>query len=154
PEAPLPNFVVVGTPGLKQDNLKVTVPGSGYLGARHQPFIPTVAGGAVGLQNLQPLASDFDDRVSPHEELQRDFAPPPRCSAAEAHQTTLARTVQLIRSGKGKAAFDLSQEPAELVATYGDSGFGRNCLLARRLVDAGVAFVEISLPTWDTHDDK
>ena len=62
--------------------------------------------------------------------------------------------MQLIRSGKGKTAFDLAQEPAAARAVYGETGFGRNCLLARRLVEAGVAFVEIVLPGWDTHEER
>jgi uncharacterized protein (DUF1501 family) len=56
-----------------------------------------------------------------------------------------------MRSGKGRA-FDLSREPAPLRDAYGDSDFGRGCLLARRLVEAGVAFVEVSLANWDTHE--
>src|SRR5262249_44279400 len=148
PESPLPNFVVTGTPGLKQVSLSTTVVGSGYLGPRHQPLVPTPSATAPGLENLQPLAGDFDDRMAVLEQLEQGFARPTRSSAADAHQTTLARTVQLIRSGKGKAAFDIAQESAETKAAYGDSGFGRNCLLARRLVEAGVAFVEIAFPGW------
>src|SRR5262249_34039196 len=47
---------------------------------------------------------------------------------------------------------DLSQEPAAARALYGDNGFGRGCLLARRLVEAGVAFVEVYLQNWDSHE--
>jgi hypothetical protein len=130
------------------------MPGSGYLGPRHQPLVPAVAGGAPNLENLQPLAGDFEERVAVLQQLEQGFARTTRSSAADAHQTTLARTVQLIRSGKGKAAFDLAQEPAETRAAYGDNGFGRNCLLARRLVETGVAFVEIVLPSWDTHEEN
>src|SRR5262245_54750293 len=140
PESPLPNFVVTGTPGAKQVSLTATV-GSGFLGPRHQPLVPS--GSGAGLENVQPLAADFEERVAVLEQLEQGFARTTRSSAADAHQTTLARTVQLIRSGKGKAAFDMAQESAESRAAYGDNGFGRNCLLARRLVEAGVAFVEI-----------
>lgn len=150
PDAPLPNYVVTGLPGLKQTSLATSVVGSGYLGPRHQPLVPS----AAGLENLQPLASDFDERVAVLEQLEQGFARTTRSSAANAHQTILARTVQLIRSGKGKTAFDLSQEPAEARAAYGETGLGRSCLLARRLVEAGVAFVEISVPGWDTHDER
>jgi uncharacterized protein (DUF1501 family) len=51
-------------------------------------------------------------------------------------------------------AFDLSKEKPELVQAYGDSQFGKGCLLARRLVERGVACVEVSLGGWDTHQDN
>jgi uncharacterized protein (DUF1501 family) len=107
----------------------------------------------VGLQNLKPLApaDDFNDRVAVLDQLEQAFARTYKANAAEAHRTTMNRAVQLIRSDKGKA-FDLSLEPAESRAAYGDHQFGRGCLLARRLVEAGVAFVEIYSSNWDTHE--
>jgi uncharacterized protein (DUF1501 family) len=49
------------------------------------------------------------------------------------------------------AAFDLTQEDAVLRKAYGTDPFGQGCLLARRLVERGVRFVEVSLGGWDTH---
>jgi uncharacterized protein (DUF1501 family) len=49
------------------------------------------------------------------------------------------------------AAFDVSREPAELRAAYGDTAFGRGCLAARRLVEVGVPCVEVTLDGWDSH---
>src|SRR5262249_37322665 len=49
--------------------------------------------------------------------------------------------------------FALSEEPAASRAAYGDSKFGQGCLLARRLVEAGLPFVEVVLPGWDTHNN-
>src|SRR6185503_17650752 len=51
-------------------------------------------------------------------------------------------------------AFDLSSEPATTVKAYGDSDFGRRCLVARRLIEAGVRLVEVTLDGWDTHQDN
>jgi uncharacterized protein (DUF1501 family) len=51
-------------------------------------------------------------------------------------------------------AFDLAGEPSAVVKAYGDSDFGRGCLLARRLVEAGVRYVEVELEGWDTHKDN
>jgi uncharacterized protein (DUF1501 family) len=48
-------------------------------------------------------------------------------------------------------AFDLTQESDELRKAYGKDSFGQGCLLARRLVERGVRFVEVSLGGWDTH---
>jgi uncharacterized protein (DUF1501 family) len=52
------------------------------------------------------------------------------------------------------AAFDVSSEPADLRASYGDTDFGRGCLTARRLVESGVKFVEVVLDGWDTHQNN
>jgi uncharacterized protein (DUF1501 family) len=51
-------------------------------------------------------------------------------------------------------AFDLSRESPQLRDAYGRNVFGQGCLLARRLVERGVPFVEVSLGGWDTHDDN
>ena len=54
----------------------------------------------------------------------------------------------------GAAAFELSSEPEAVRRAYGDSPFGAGCLMARRLVAAGVPFVEVLLKGWDTHDNN
>lgn len=51
-------------------------------------------------------------------------------------------------------AFDISSEPETLRTEYGDTNFGRGCLLARRLVEKGVSFVEVRSGNWDTHQDN
>ena len=48
-------------------------------------------------------------------------------------------------------SFDISQEPASVLTEYGDSAFGRDCLAARRLIEAGVRCVEVMLDGWDSH---
>jgi uncharacterized protein (DUF1501 family) len=58
-----------------------------------------------------------------------------------------------MNSGAGKA-FDLSEEKKELRDKYGQTLFGQGCLLARRLVERGVPFVEVTLDGWDTHTDN
>ncbi|HJZ91167.1 MAG TPA: DUF1501 domain-containing protein [Gemmataceae bacterium] len=144
-DAALPNFVVTGTPLNKYEF--VTTPG--YLGPRHQPL--ALNDPAKGLEDLRSLAKDFDDRVLLLEEMERGFARKYPVPPVEAHRTMASRAVRLIRSEKAKA-FDLSQEAAAARAAYGDTGFGRGCLLARRLVEAGVPFVEVYLQNWDTHE--
>jgi hypothetical protein len=149
PNSPLPNFVVTGTPGAKVSFL--TDPG--YRGAGYQPLVLNDPG--QGLENLKPATSakDFDDRASVLEQLEEGFARTSRARAAAAHQATFRGALRLMRSDKAKA-FDLSLEPASSRKPYGESKFGQGCLLARRLVEAGVAFVEVYLPGWDTHDKK
>jgi hypothetical protein len=145
PDTALPNFVVTGNPLGKYEF--VTSPG--YLGPRHQPL--ALADPAKGLEDLKPFAADFDERVGVLEEMERRFAQRYPARPVEAHRTMVARTVRLIRSDQAKA-FDLSQEPAAARAAYGDTNFGRGCLLARRLIEAGVSFVEVYLQNWDTHE--
>ena len=49
-------------------------------------------------------------------------------------------------------AFDLAKEPQDIRDEYGDNNFGQGCLLARRLVESGVRFVEVQLGGWDMHN--
>ncbi|MEC9092595.1 MAG: DUF1501 domain-containing protein, partial [Planctomycetota bacterium] len=56
-----------------------------------------------------------------------------------------------LMKSKELKAFDLSSESEEQRAAYGDNSFGQGCLLARRLVDSGVRFVEVKHDGWDHH---
>ena len=61
------------------------------------------------------------------------------------------RAIRLMKSRRAKA-FRLEDEPANLRAAYGEHKFGQSCLLARRLVEAGVSFVEVVHRGWDDHN--
>lgn len=143
-EAPLPNFVAVG---------QGTSFGAGFLGVRHQPLV--VDDPAKGVQSLgSPLGSNrFAGRVDLLEELERGLLRTSGSDAARDHNTTYRRTLALMRS-KEAQAFDIAREPAAMLARYGDTDFGRGCLMARRLVESGVPFVEVSSTGWDTHQDN
>jgi uncharacterized protein (DUF1501 family) len=69
------------------------------------------------------------------------------------HQKAGERALALLRSPHVKA-FDTSQEPDATRRLYGDGPFSRACLMARRLVEAGVRCVEVQLADWDTHADN
>jgi uncharacterized protein (DUF1501 family) len=71
----------------------------------------------------------------------------------EAHARMFVDAVRLMRS-KDLKAFDISKESAATRAQYGSSPFGQGCLLARRLVENGLRFVEVGLGGWDTHFDN
>jgi uncharacterized protein (DUF1501 family) len=139
-DAELPNFVAVGGPGLSP----------GYLGPRHAAL--NVFDPNRGVENLKPAteASELDERASLLEELDRSFLGDFKATAIEAHHKGYQKAVQLMHSVKGKT-FDLGQEPESVRSAYGTTPFGQGCLLARRLVEAGVPFVEVSLNGWDTH---
>jgi uncharacterized protein (DUF1501 family) len=143
PDFPMPNFVTVGNRSY----------GAGFLGAAHQPLI--VSDPARGVENLKPLvdAGQFDSRVGLLEEMEKAFYKDYQAAAGSAHRTTYQRAVTLMQSKEAKA-FDISQEPASAREAYGGGKFGEGCLLARRLVEAGVSFVEVALGGWDTHQDN
>jgi uncharacterized protein (DUF1501 family) len=149
PDSPLPNFVVTGSALGKYEFLS----NPGYRGPRHQPLAITDL--SRGMENLEPAVArnDFDDRVNVLDQLEREFSRTSKASAAAAHRTTLGRAVQLMRSDKARG-FDLSLERESSRRAYGESRFGQGCLLARRLVEAGVSFVEVYLQNWDTHEKK
>jgi hypothetical protein len=66
------------------------------------------------------------------------------------HRQTLSRA-RTMMSSEQLTAFDVSQEPASVLAEYGDTPFGRACLAARRLIGVGVRCVEVTLGGWDSH---
>ncbi len=70
--------------------------------------------------------------------------------AKTLHRVNLERARRMM-SSEQLLAFDVTEEPAAVRAAYGDSSFGRSCLAARRLVEAGVPCVEVTLDGWDTH---
>jgi hypothetical protein len=142
-EFPLPSYVSVGGRSY----------GSGFLGAKHAPLIVTAPD--RGVENLKPLVDEkaFDNRVGLLEDLEQSFYHDYKAGAGTDHQTTYARAVTMMKSKEAKA-FDLNLEPAESAKAYGTGNFGRGCLLARRLVESGVNFVEVQLGGWDTHQDN
>ena len=64
-----------------------------------------------------------------------------------------ADAIKLMRS-KDLAAFDLTAEPEAIRERYGKNPFGQGCLLARRLLEHGVSFVEVAMGGWDTHNSN
>lgn len=60
----------------------------------------------------------------------------------------------IVTSQRTRQAFDVSQESPEFARPFGDEAFGQSCLLACRLVEAGVRFVTVSFGGWDTHQDN
>jgi hypothetical protein len=57
----------------------------------------------------------------------------------------------IIMSSRARQAFDTSREPRAVAESFGNHAFGQSCLLAGRLIEAGVRFVTVSLGSWDTH---
>jgi hypothetical protein len=146
--------------------------GSGFLGPQYAPLIVGDLGTQLGPQGgdyekslkvqdleLSPEVTrqESDARVNLLQNLERDFLAQHPGAAPLSHQTAYTRAVRLMRSSASRA-FNLDEEPAVLRDAYGRNQFGQGCLLARRLIERGVPFVEVTLGgvngqqfAWDTH---
>jgi hypothetical protein len=69
------------------------------------------------------------------------------------HQSLYRQTARMVLSPR-TTAFELDREPDRIRDAYGRSAFGQGCLMARRLIEAGVAFVEVQSGGWDTHGNE
>jgi hypothetical protein len=136
---------------------------SGYLGTAYNPFIVEGAGGGKGggggglrVRDIQLPTGFTLDQLENRDKLLRDFD---SAFAAADKETQLVdgldafhkQALEILRSDKTKKAFDLAEESKELREKYGTTGFGQGVLAARRLVEAGVRFVTVTLGGWDTH---
>lgn len=156
----LPHFVVCNL----KDRLDPSF--TGYLGPRHRGLVlPDLD---KGIEDVRPAISsaDFDERVDLLSKLDDAFRGKYRAASTVAHQSNYARSLDLMRADKIRA-FDLSLESAATRSRYtpgqldprdanaaGARDFGKGCLLARRLVEVGVPFVEVVLQSWDTHSNN
>lgn len=161
-QSALPQFVSIASHSVF--NPEADSPG--FLGPKHAPlrvqskqarFGPGISLPEFGVDNLFPArgvsVGQSKDRIDLLKKMQEDQLRQKRSKPCEAHTTTLERAIQLMK-GKESRVFDLSQEPADVRERYGPTVFGQGCLLARRLVEAGVSFVEVGLGNsgvWDTH---
>jgi hypothetical protein len=143
----LPHFVSIG-------NRLATI-GSGFLGMSVAPFV-------VGNPEQMPThvelprginSQRFSRRLDLLKDLEADFAESGGKPRVEEHQGVYGNASQMVLSPRLKA-FEVSQEKAEVRDRYGRTPFGQGCLLARRLVEAGVTFVEAELNGWDTHQNN
>jgi len=97
------------------------------------------------------------DRAKAREKLlaaqQKEFKRGRTEPALDDHLASYENALRLVHSSK-LGAFDLSKEPDPTRKAYGDTPFGKGCLMARRLVESGVKFVEVQLGDWDTHENN
>jgi uncharacterized protein (DUF1501 family) len=101
-----------------------------------------------------PTAADrYARRLDLLDRLEADYAATHARQEVAGHQKLYRQAARMIQSPQMKA-FDLEQESAATRAAYGEGAFASGCLLARRLVEAGVPFVEVGLNGWDTHLDN
>jgi hypothetical protein len=157
PDAELPGFVSIAPVRF----LSAAAFGPGFLGPRYAPLVVGENGGrgadvsrALRVQDLD-RARDVssrraDSRLELLQDLNKDFLAERSGGPSVSHQTAYQRAVAMMRSTAVKA-FDVEEEKPSLRSAYGRNLFGQGCLLARRLVEKGVPFVEVGLNGWDTH---
>ncbi len=167
PVAELPNFVSISP--LRNFNPAAFSPG--FLGSQYAPLLVGESRPAAGQDQATDRGDDLTvaDLSTPREvtsetvgarlgllgSLNGRFVSTHSGPPALGHQTAYDKAVRLMRSSAAKA-FDLDDEPADVRDAYGRTRFGQGCLLARRLVERGVPFVEVTLGGldgigWDTH---
>src|SRR5262249_34861583 len=127
--------------------------GSGFLGMRYSPFAVSDPNRMPSNAELSVTRERFQRRLDLMKDLEEDFAANGAKHAVSEHGSIYKGAASLITSPKIKA-FDLNQENASARDRYGRTPFGQGCLLARRLVETGVTFVEVELNGWDTHQDN
>jgi uncharacterized protein (DUF1501 family) len=157
----LPGYVSVSPFGLRDAG------GAGFLGPQYAPL--TVTGASddpearanLSIENLAPPKSvskeSLQERFKILAFLQEDFGKRATSASAAAHRANAEKAMKMIES-QARHAFKLEEETAQLRDAYGRNRFGQGCLLARRLVERGVSFVEVALAGagqaalgWDTH---
>ena len=136
----LPHFVSISGPSI----------GPSFLGVKFAPFVVTDPNRPP--DNLAaPVAGErLQRRLGLLGELEGPFARSGAADQVRDHQTLYRQTARMVLSPRAKA-FDLSAEPDKVRTAYGRSAFGQGCLMARRLVEAGVTFIEVQSTGWDTH---
>ena len=141
PELEIPPFVTVGGGSV----------GPGFLGMAWAPFSVNSNG---QVRNLQMGLEDqrLYQRMHALDLIESGFINQRRGSAASDHQKILKKTLNLMTSSQ-MDAFKVASEPEDVKERYGNTNFGRGCLMARRLVEQGVPFIEVGLGGWDNHQN-
>jgi hypothetical protein len=125
--------------------------GPGFLGMSWAPFSVSSDG------RIRNLDMDLKDnrliqRMAALDTIEQGFIAQNRGPASLDHRKVLKKTFDLMTSQQ-MDAFRVEKEPEAVRERYGNDAFGRGCLMARRLVEAGVPFIEVDLGGWDNHND-
>jgi hypothetical protein len=164
----LPSFVSVGGP-LHQGKQSIVGEGAAGLGARFDPFrLDYDPATGIKLPDLELNADLAGGRLADRRQLRSDLDAVARNIDRTLEVGKLddmyGRAFSLLSAGDVRRTFALDEEPQSLRDRYGRTRFGKCCLLARRLVETGVRFVQVNWSShvepiedtgdggWDTHD--
>lgn len=142
-ELEIPSFVSIGGGGMSP----------GFLGMANAPFVVDANGRIqnADMDNVDPQR--LGNRLNMLGALEDGFIRSDRGDIGQAHKDVYKKAVNLMTSEQ-MTAFQVASEPAELKQAYGGNQFGNMMLMARRLVETGVPFVEVRFPGgWDLHND-
>jgi uncharacterized protein (DUF1501 family) len=143
----IPGFVSIDTPSDHS--------GGGFFGAKYAAA--PIGSPQEGLQDSQRVSAvskeNFDRRLSLADKLNQKFHGRYANADVRAYQDLYQEAIRLMNS-KDLKAFHLDEESEATKKLYGPGRFAQGCLLARRLVEHGVRFVEVQLGGWDTHYDN
>jgi uncharacterized protein (DUF1501 family) len=148
-----PPFLVVGGK-LHQGKKLITGEGGGSLGALYDPFRLEydLASGSTRIPGLQLAPGLTPERLANRQSLAQELDRVERAAnlaaSARAVEAYRRQAFAMLTSPSARAMYDLSDEPAALADRYGRTRFGQSCLLARRLVERGVPFVQVN---WSDH---
>ncbi len=129
---------------------------AGHLGSEYAPFqVGSPEGATDNIEHHRSVnAQRFERRLDLLRRLDNPFARRyGKAEVVKAYGDYYNAAHRMMKSDSA-AAFDLEREQGDIRTTYGETFFGQGCLLARRLVQAGVRFVEVTLGGWDTHQDN
>lgn len=128
-------------------------PGAGFFPPAHGPlFVNNPENGLRDIIRPAGLAAEAQaSRLRLAAQLDASFLAEHGSQRSVAAQSEAYDGAFRMMASKDIAAFDLSREPAALRESYGKNAFGQGCLLARRLAERGVGYVEVGLHGWDTH---
>jgi hypothetical protein len=142
PDADLPSFVRMGSTGNG---------GAGYLGPKYEPFGIDRTGRLPYFTS--PYLSDENEkkRADLFRMVEDEFAMDHKAEPFDSHRTGKERAWRLL---KAKGVFDVSKEWEKAKDRYGDTEIGRGCFMAKKLVEAGIPFVEVGQENYDSHADN
>jgi hypothetical protein len=127
--------------------------GPSFLGVPYAPFVVIDPNRPPDNLGAPVPGKRLERRLGLLKELETPFAREGAANQVRDHEALYDQTAHLVLSPRVKA-FDLTAEPEKLRQAYGRSAFGQGCLMARRLVEAGVTFVEVQSSGWDTHGNE
>ena len=123
--------------------------GPGFLGARYAPMFLTDSMIPPNIRRLDSIPeADHRDRAEFQKLLARRFQTTHPNASVASHGMAYERVRGLMAS---ESLFDVNQEPQSMRDFYGPTQFQEQCLVARRLVEAGVPFVKVARAWWDSH---
>jgi hypothetical protein len=150
PASDLPSFVRIGA---GQGANASAMGSAGILGVDYDALAMAAASRPPENTSLSTDQQRYLRRLGLLDRLQGDYASHGGQQEVSDHQKIYAQASRLVTSPK-MAGFDLAKEPQKIKDAYGSGPFAEGCLLARRLVETGVTFVEVTHGPWDTHQDN